>query len=55
MSVTVVVSPLQLTIEAKYDKETDHSRDQAAQKSWNDAIDAAMKGSGVSILQGMPL
>ena len=42
-------------IEAKYDKETDHSRDQAAQKRWNDAIDAAMKGSGVSILQGMPL
>ena len=42
-------------LEKKYDADTDHSRNQAAQKTWNDAIDAAMKGSGVSILQGMPL
>jgi hypothetical protein len=42
-------------IEEKYDKETDHSRDQDAQKTWNDAIDAAMKGTGVSILRGMHL
>jgi predicted secreted Zn-dependent protease len=42
-------------IEEKYDKETDHSRDQDAQKTWNDAIDAAMKGAGVSILRGMHL
>ena len=42
-------------LEKKYDKETDHSRNQDAQKTWNDAIDAAMKGSAASILQGMPL
>jgi predicted secreted Zn-dependent protease len=42
-------------IEVKYDKDTNGSRDQDAQKSWNQAIDAAMKGSGGSILQGMPL
>jgi hypothetical protein len=42
-------------LEVKYDKETKGSRDQDAQKTWNQAIDAAMKGSGVSILQGMPL
>jgi hypothetical protein len=42
-------------IEDKYDKETKNSRDQDAQKNWNQAIDAAMKGSGVTILQGMPL
>jgi ribosomal protein L21 len=42
-------------IEVKYDKETKGSKDQDAQKTWNQAIDAAMKGSGVSILQGMPL
>jgi predicted secreted Zn-dependent protease len=42
-------------LEEKYDKETDHSRDQDAQKKWNQAIDSAMKGSGVLTLQGMPL
>ncbi len=42
-------------LEKKYDADTDHSRNQAAQKTWNDAIDAAMKGTGVLILQGMPL
>jgi hypothetical protein len=42
-------------IEEKYDKETGGSRNQDAQKTWNQAIDTAMKGSGVLILQGMPL
>jgi hypothetical protein len=42
-------------LEEKYDKDTNNSRDQDAQKTWNQAIDTAMKGSGVSILQGMPL
>src|SRR5258708_25101242 len=42
-------------LEEKYDKETDHSKDQDAQKKWNQAIDSAMKGSWVLILQGMPL
>jgi len=42
-------------LEKKYDKDTDHSRNQDEQKAWNDAIDAAMKGTGVSILRGMPL
>jgi predicted secreted Zn-dependent protease len=42
-------------IEDKYDKETKNSRDQDAQKNWNQVIDAAMKGSGVTILQGLPL
>ena len=42
-------------LEGKYDKETDHSKDQDAQKKWNQAIESAMKGSGILILQGMPL
>ena len=42
-------------IEVRYDKDTDHSRNQDAQKTWNQAIDAAMKASAASLLQGMPL
>ncbi len=42
-------------LEKKYDHETENSRNQDSQKKWNDAIDSAMKGSGILILQGMPL
>lgn len=42
-------------IEVKYDKDTNGSKDTDAQKSWNEAIDAAMQGIGISTLKGMPL
>jgi hypothetical protein len=42
-------------LEQKYDKETENSKNLDTQKTWNNAIDAAMKGSGVLILQGMAL
>ena len=42
-------------ITEKYDKETENSRNQALQKTWNDAIDATMKASSTTILRGMPL
>lgn len=42
-------------LEKKYDGETGNSRNADAQKTWNNAIDAAMKGSGIATLQGMLL
>lgn len=40
-------------LEQKYDDDTHGSRDQKAQDSWNQAIDATMKGKDVATLQGM--
>jgi hypothetical protein len=42
-------------LEKRYDTDTKGSRDEDKQKSWNDAIDAAMRGSNVMTLKAMPL
>ena len=42
-------------LELRYDADTRNAGDTAAQQTWNDAIDAAMRGLGVMVLQGMPL
>lgn len=40
-------------LEQKYEDDTHGSRNQDAQNTWNQAIDAAMKGKDVATLQGM--
>jgi hypothetical protein len=42
-------------LEKRYDTDTKGSKDADAQKSWNDAIDAAMRGMNVMTLKGLPL
>ena len=43
------------TIDAKYDKQTNHSRDRAAQQRWDNAITAALANPRAEMIQNLRL